>query len=173
MAEIQPKKEPADGLTDTWKTMVAFLRKSLRDFAPLNRLLANEESKDSDLVMALMTCMSDINGTPPITNYTLQQIIDSHQIKLLLDGAACNIIEEVVLHYARNEIKFTDAGVSIAVSDKAGALLRWFQLKKSEYEQKKKSFKIAKNVESIMGASDMMTHSEYYQLFNYLRNNPD
>jgi len=168
MSELKPKAGPVEGLTEEWQSMIVALRRYLRDFAPLNRLIEGEESTDADLLTALLHCIEDINGTPPMTDYTLKGLLSYHQGKLILDGAACNIVESVILHYSRNEIRFTDSGVSIALNDKSVALLRWYQLIKTEYEQKKKAFKIAANVEDITVTNNIGFHSEYLTLMNKL-----
>jgi hypothetical protein len=149
--------------------MVALLRKYMRDFAPINRIIDGEESSDSDLVFAILQCIEDINGTPPITEYTLMDLINYRQLSLLLNGSACELVRGIILHYGRNEVAYTDAGVSIKIDNKAGFFLNWYQLTKSEYEQKKVKFKIHKNVDDIMEPGPGI-HSEYYNLFDFIIN---
>jgi len=166
LSEIQPKEAPTEGWTDNWKRMTALLRKYLRDFAPLNKLVSGEESSDSDLKMALLTCIEDINGTPPFTGFSLDELLSYRQLYLLMIGAACNVVEGLVLHYARNEVKFTDSGISVAVSDKSPAFLRWYQIMRSTYEQKKSQFKIAWNNGQLASTSEIGIHSEYFNLMD-------
>ena len=168
MTEIQPKDRPNEGLTENWVRMGAALRKYLRDFAPLNRLVSGEESTDNDLYLAILNCIEDINGTPPFTSFTLDQLLTYHQGYTLLIGAACNAVEGLVLHYARNEVKFTDSGISVAVSDKSPAFMRWYQVMRSTYEQKKRAFLTAWNSDQIMGTDEIGVHSEYFNLIDFV-----
>lgn len=61
-AQIQPRD--VGSLSDTWKRMISYLRKYLRDFASINKLIEGEESKDNDLAFAILQTVEDINGTP-------------------------------------------------------------------------------------------------------------
>ena len=166
MSEIQPKDRPSEGMTENWVRVGAALRKYLRDFAPLNRLVSGEESTDNDMYLAILNCIEDINGTPPFTQFTLEQLLSYRQAYLLLIGSACNVVEGLVLHYARNEVKFTDSGISVAVSDKSPAFMQWYNLMRSTYEQKKRAFLTAWNSDQIMGTDEIGMHSEYFNLLD-------
>lgn len=92
----------------------------------------------------------------------------AHQMSLVLEGSACAAISSALLFYSRNEVSFTDAGVNVAVGDKVRALQTWYQLKKSEYEQKKLKFKISSNITDILDQQPGM-HSEYYRgVYEYI-----
>ena len=166
---IEKKYGGIEGLDPNWQSLILELRLYLRDFAPLNRLLENEESNDRDLLMALLHCVEDINGTPPVTDYPLVFLFQQHQRKLILEGAACNILESVIFHYSRNSLRFTDSGISVAVDDKADSFLRLYLNLKTEYEQKKLKFKQAANMESITVGDFVGFHSEYLTLLNLIR----
>lgn len=157
---------------DAMKAMITMVRAMIRDWAPINELIEGEESKDRDIALALFRCMEDFNGTSPMTNYTLENLLNLHLTDLILQGAACNVVQSVWFPYMRNEVKFTDAGVNISVQGKHRELMQWYQLTKNEYEQKKRSSKNALNQAELLTAGAGMSGvpSEFWYMYEYLVN---
>lgn len=149
-------------ISDEFWSMINMLRAYVRDFAPLNRLLANEESKDRDLALAVYRAVEDFSGTPPPNYYTLQTLIQHHKMDLLLRGAACKLIESVVFQYARNEISFTDAGVSVKISDKAPIFINIYGMLLNQWTAEKKETKISMNMMDIVTSYPSGVFSEFW-----------
>lgn len=152
------------------KAMVSIVRASLRDWAPINELLDGEESKDRDIVLAIFRCLEDFNGTSPITEYTLADLLSLHQFDLILQGSMCNVAQSVYFPYMRNEVQYTAAGVNINIQGKHQGFLQWYQLTKNEYEQKKRSAKNALNQAGLLSSGGGMSGvpSEFWSLYDTL-----
>lgn len=155
-------------ISENYYAMINMLRAYMRDFAPINRLIDGEESKDRDLALAIYRALEDFNGTPPPIALNLQQVIDNHLVDLLLRGAACKLMESVVLNYARNEVQFTDAGVSVKISDKFPIFMNWYGVMKPQYDQDKQQTKYSLNINQIVGTTGSGLFSEYWLINSLL-----
>ena len=155
-------------ISDNYYAMINMLRAYVRDFAPINRLLDGEESKDRDLALAVYRALEDFNGTPPPVHLNLQQVIDNHLVDLLLRGAACKLMESVVLNYARNEVQFTDAGVSVKVSDKFPIFMNWYGTIKPQWDVEKQQAKYSLNMNEIVSTEAGGLFSEYWLINSLL-----
>lgn len=157
--------------SDVMEAMIAMLRALLRDWEVIHELLDGEESKDRDLALAIFRCIEDFNGTSPLTSYSLPDLVSLRQTDLILQGSACNVVQSVYFPHLRNEVQFSDAGINVQVQGKHQGFLQWYQMVKNEYEQKKRSAKIAFNQEGLLSASVGMSGipSEFWDLYNYYR----
>jgi len=157
--------------SDAMKAMVTIVRSFLRDWEPINELLEGEESRDRDIVLGIIRCIEDFNGTSPITSYTLASLLSLHQLDLLIQGSACNVVQSVYFPYMRNEVSYSDAGMNIKVQGKQQDLLNWYRLTKNEYEQKKRSTKNALNQAELLNSAAGMSGipSEFWILYESLK----
>jgi len=155
-------------ISDEFWSMINMLRAYVRDFTPLNRLLDGEESKDRDLALAIFRAVEDFSGTPPPNYYTLQTLISHHKSDLLLRGAACKLMESVVFQYARNEIQFSDAGVSVKISDKTPIFLNIYGLLYNQWTAEKKEAKISMNMMDIVTSDAGGVFSEFWLINSVL-----
>jgi hypothetical protein len=155
-------------ISDEFYGMINMLRAYIRDFTPINRLLDGEESKDSDLALAIFRAVEDFNGTPPPNYYTLSTLINYHLSDLLLRGAACKLMESVVLHYSRNELQFTDAGVNVKISDKSPIFMAWYNTIKPQWDQEKTQVKISMNQNDIVETTAGGLFSEFWLINSLL-----
>ena len=155
-------------ISDNYYGLISMLRLYVRDLAPLNRLLDEEESKDRDLALAIFRAIEDFNGTPPPLSVSIQQIIDNHLVDLILRGAACKLMESVVLTYARNELQFTDAGVSVKISDKFPIFMNWYGAMMPNWEQQKNQVKISLNINQIVTDEAGGVFSEFWLINSLL-----
>ena len=156
-------------ISDEYWSMINMLRAFMRDFQPLNRLLAGEESSDRQLALAIFRALEDFSGTPPPNYYTLHTLIQHHHTDLLLRGAACKLLESVVFQYARNEIQFTDAGVNVKISDKTPIFLNIYGILYNQWTQEKKQAKVSMNIMDIVTTTAEGVFSEYW-LINSVMN---
>jgi len=123
---------------------VGRLRKFLRDIDELNKLLEGKESTDSQLRMAIEDALDDWNTTPPLlTPVTLE----NHPApRLLLRGAAIEVLMSAGIFYSRNRLNYSDGGITVAVFDRAQDYQAWANRFAQEYEAKKASTKKAINI---------------------------
>jgi hypothetical protein len=154
--------EGIPGMTEATKVFVQTVRMYLRDYAELNRLIAGEETNDRMIAWAVLDALSNFNGTPPITAYSIEELFERQQQHLLLRMTVEAIIESVGLLQTRNHLNYSTGGINVGVNDKTPMLMNWLQYFKSFTAQKLQASKVAFNVESILGAGQVGIHSEYW-----------
>jgi hypothetical protein len=150
------------GMTETTKVFVQTVRLYLRDYAELNRLIAGEETNDRMIAWAVLDALSNFNGTPPITTFTLEDLFERQQKHLMLRLTVEAVIESVGLLQTRNHINYSTGGLNVGINDKTPLLMNWLQYFKSFTAQKMQQVKVAFNIESILGPSNVGIHSEYW-----------
>ena len=134
------------------------IRLYLRDFPELNRLISGEETSDRMIAWAVVDALDDFNSTPPfIGSYGLKNF---PSVSLLREGAVIRILESVGLLQLRNQMNYSDGGITVSVSDKAQFLMSWINMLRGSYEQKKTRIKSSMNVELAFEGSGV--HSEYF-----------
>ncbi|WP_394851054.1 hypothetical protein [Pendulispora rubella] len=141
---------------------VQLVRTFSRDYPELNRIVSGEESSDRQIAWAVFDAVSDFNGTPPFTNLFLDDLLQRHQHHLLLRMTIESLIESVGQLQTRNHINYSNGGINVGVNDKTPLLMNWLQYFKAITEQKKMRVKVALNIESILGPSNVGVHSELW-----------
>lgn len=152
------------GMTQTMRDFVQLVRGYLRDFPELNRLVAGEESSDRQIAWSVLDAMSDFNGTPHLTAYTLEELLQRNQHALLLRMTSITLIESVALLQTRNHINYSNGGINVGVNDKTPLLMNWLQYFRSMTEQKMQRVKVALNIEGILGPSNSGVNSELWAI---------
>ena len=150
------------GMSDTFRAFVQQVRFFTRDFPELNRLVSGVESSDRQIAWAVLDAISDFNGTPHLTSLSLEDFLARGQQHLLTRMTVISLIESVGLLQTRNHINYSNGGVNVGVNDKTPMLMNWLQLFKSSTEQKKQRFKVAINIEGILGPGNSGIHSELW-----------
>lgn len=150
------------GMSDSMRSFVQTVRLYLRDFEELNRLIAGEESTDRMIAWAVLDALSNFNGTPHFTQATLDDLLALNQQHLLLRMTVEALIESVGLLQTRNHINYSDGGINVGVNDKTPLLMNWLQYYRSYTEQLKQRVKVAMNINSILGPSNVGVHSELW-----------
>jgi hypothetical protein len=136
----------------------------MRDFAELNLLIRGEESSDRMITWATMDFLSDFNGTPPFTTFSLDDMLVYNLHSLAIRGTVISLLQSLMIFYARNHLPFSDGGLSVNINDKAPIIQSMLQLLQSAYEQNKRMVKTAINVEGILDAGPSGLHSDYYAM---------
>ena len=145
------------------QTFVTHLRRYLRDFPELNRLIDGQETSDRMLAWCVIDALDDFNNTPPfIGNFSVGSF--PYQ-SLLLRGSVITVLESVGLLQMRNQLQYSDGGITVSSSDKAPMIMQWLQMLKNSYEQKKVQFKMSRNIEAALNGDGIMT--DYYFLGGY------
>lgn len=125
------------------------LRTFIRDRPELNTLIGKEETNDAGLSGAISDALDDWNNTPPFTiNYT----VDNFPFKSLLKiGAVIFVLKSVGILMSRNHLTYNDGGISIEKDEKTQLYQSWLDRFEPEWERKKTSFKLAKNLQNCWG----------------------
>jgi len=137
--------------------MIAYVRLYMRDFPELNRLTAGYENSPRMIAWAIADALDDWNTTPPFIGAASIESFPSQS--LLCRGAVINLLESVGMLQMRNQLTFSDGGITVSVNDKAPMIMQWVSMMKASYEDKKVRMKSSMNVEMAMDGTGH--HSEY------------
>ena len=156
-------------LSDTMKTFVQVVREYLRDHPELNRLIAGQETNNRLLAWSILDAVSLFNGTPHLTNYSLDELLAMNQHYLMVRLAATTVLESVGLLQTRNHINYSDGGLNVGVNDKTPLIMNWLQYFRASTMQQLQRVKVALNIGGILGPSNVGVHSEYWAInYSYL-----
>jgi len=137
--------------------VTASVRAYMRDFPELNRLITGQESSDRQIQWAIMDTLDEWNATPPfLGKATLRNM---PPISMLRDGIAAYLIESVAILQTRNEVSFSDGGLTVQIAP-ARANLQISALLRERFLQKMGKYKDSQNIEAAMDVSG--TNSELY-----------
>lgn len=119
------------------------VRDYLRDFPELNALLDGYETSDALLSLCADLAADDFSVTmPPVGQYTVETF---PSLYLLLMGTVIQVLRSAGILQARNNLNYSDGGLTVATSDKAPIYMSYAQWLMQEYEKKKRSYKISIN----------------------------
>lgn len=150
------------GVSDKFNAFIQTVRMFTRDHPQLNRLIKGEESSDRMIAWAILDFLSDFAGTPPsLGYYTLDQMLEMHYQSFALRGTTVALMQSVGILQTRNQLQFSDGGISVGVSDKAPMWMQWIRDFQNKYEQEKISRKVSLNIAQLLG-SFAGSHSEYF-----------
>lgn len=152
------------GMSQTFSDFVQMVRAYLRDTPELNRIVTGEESSDRQIAWAILDAISDFNGTPHLTNYSLEELLQFNQHALLRRMTTIALIESVGLLQTRNHINYSDGGLNVGVNDKTPLLMNWLQYFKASTDQMKQRVKVALNIQGILGPSQAGVFSELWAI---------
>lgn len=150
------------GVTPAFRAFVQSVRGFTRDFPELNRIVAGEESTDRQIAFAVMDALTDFNGTPPLTAWSLDDLLQRNLHYLLLRMTTISLLEQVVLLQMRNHINYSAGGINVGVNDKSPLLMNFISYLKAWVDQRKQQVKVAMNIESILGPANSGVMSEYW-----------
>lgn len=154
--------EGIPGMTPNTRAFVQMVRKYLRDHPELNRIVSGEESSDRQIAWAVFDAMSDFNGTPPIGNASLDDLLSRNQASLILRMTVVSLLESIAMLQLRNHINYSNGAINVGVNDKSPMILNWLQYYRGFTEQAKMRVKVALNIESILGPGNVGIHSELW-----------
>lgn len=124
------------------------LREFIRDQPELNTLIGKEETSDTGLITAIEDALDDWNNTPPFTTVTTDNFPFSSLLKI---GAVIFVLKSIGILMSRNHLTYSDGGMSIEKDEKTQLYQSWLDRFEPEWERKKASFKLAKNLEKCWG----------------------
>ena len=147
--------------------LVSMMRMYLRDYPHLNRLIEGEETSDRMIAWAILDAIQDFNTTPPfIGNIGIKSLVS---IPMLRDKVICTILESLYILQTRNQVNYSDGGISFSISDKGQALYSFIQLLQQRYDMKVAKMKASLNVEMAMTGEGVL--SEYFVINGLYFNN--
>lgn len=149
-------------MSQDFRDFVQMVRAYLRDIPELNRIVSGEESSDRQIAWAVLDALSDFNGTPHLTSYSLEELLQRNQHALLRRMTTISLIESIGLLQTRNHINYSDGGLNVGVNDKTPLLMNWLQYFRASTDQMKQRVKVALNIEGILGPSNSGVFSEYW-----------
>lgn len=139
-----PKQEKVGAI------LVRKLRAYLRDDPILNELIEGKESSDGQLRDAILDAIEDWNTTqPPLANIN---ILTHPSQRLLIRGAAIEILHSAGILQSRNRLDYNDGGIVVRDKDKAPDYQAWISHLIRDYETKKINLKKSSNISIGFGA---------------------
>lgn len=151
----------------TMEQLVSMMRLYLRDYPHLNRLIDGEETSDRMIAWAILDAVQDFNTTPPfVGSISINALVS---IPLLRDKVICTILESLYILQTRNQVNYSDGGISFSISDKGQSLYAFIQLLQQRYDMKVAKMKAALNVEMAMTGEGVL--SEYFVINGLYFNN--
>lgn len=134
--------------------LIGDFRLSIGDDDPEKNILNKKMSAYSDekIIRFLNRALSDLNGGQPRTTFTLWDFALNWDDTLIVDGAIVfAMIAEGILQL-RNQVDFSDSGLSIAMFNKTQIYQGWASFLLQSYMQGKSELKaavVAKNQPSM------------------------
>lgn len=120
------------------------LREFLRDDPTLNELIEGKESSDGQMKQAILDALEDWNTTPPILASVTVATHPSR--RLLVRSAAIEILVSMGIYFARNDLTYSDGGVTVADKNKAPMYAQYVQQLQADFERKKLDLKKSQNI---------------------------
>lgn len=134
------------------------LRRFVRDYPELNRLLRAQEHSLEDIDLALDLTVAEYNTkNPPMPDVT----IDTYpSLWLLLHGGAVHLIRSAGILQARNRLPYSSGGISVRMFDKTELYMAWAREFIADYQSTLIESKVAANIRGGWGG----VHSAYWSL---------
>lgn len=119
--------------------LIKRFRLKILDLEPMENLLKGDlEFSDERIEGFIIEALFDINEMTPRTRYTIQKF---PQTALLLDGALVQMLVAQGLLQLRNQVSYSDAGLSVNLNDKSGYYAQWLGQISAKYEEGKRRLK--------------------------------
>lgn len=150
------------GMSETFNSFIQTVRYFLRDFPQLNRIVKGEEHSNRMIAFAVLDFLSDFASTPPLIGYyTLEDICSMHMQSVALRGTVITLLQSVGMLQTRNQLNFSDGGISVGISDKSPLLMQWIRDFQTKYEQQKTQIKVSLNIGQLL-VNRSGVSSEYF-----------
>jgi hypothetical protein len=123
--------------------MISDFRVRMSDDIPEKNLLNNKlpQYTDDKIIKFFKMALSDINSGVPKTRFTIFNLYDKDESDLIIEGSMIfALIGEGILQL-RNQMDYSDSGLSISMFNKTGAYQSWAGVMISQYVSDKATFK--------------------------------
>lgn len=134
---------------DSVQVLLRQVRAFMRDQAAINALVDGEETIDDLLELFVDMAVDDWNTTPPLIGSITVQTHPAKNL-LILYSAALALWSASILQ-ARNNLQYSDGGISVQTSDKAPIYQQIASQIMQQYEAKKMRLKKSQNAEMAYG----------------------
>lgn len=168
MAIVMKRKSDLKGdYTDEEKKIITDLidlfRVTVNDDDPEKNILDKKTNHYSDqkILALIKRALSDINGTPPRTTYSLTYFVNNIDDTILIDGAVLFAMMGEGILQLRNQVDFSDSGLTIAMFNKTGQYQSWVQLLMQNYFSAKAEIKATVNAGTGMFIGIESEFSDY------------
>lgn len=133
-----------DQLT-TLQGFIDVFRTKMKDYDPKKNILIGKilHYSDNEVIMLLKAAMSDLNGGYPRTNYNLFSFQSLFDQDVLIHGAMVFALMGEGILQLRNQIDYSDSGLTIAMFNKTTLYQGWMGLLLQEYLNDKAQVKAA------------------------------
>ena len=131
-------------------SLIDLFRVTVSDDDPEKNVLNNKMSEYSDekIIRLLDRAMQDINGGFPLTHFSIYDFAINWDNTLIVDGAVVfALIGEGILQL-RNQVDYSDSGLTIALFNKSPQYQGWVGLLLQNYMQAKTEFKRAYTIQA-------------------------
>jgi hypothetical protein len=128
--------EVLEGLIDNF-------RGKMFDDDPEKNILIGKKNQytDNKIISLLNITMNDINSGWPKTNYDLFQFVNLIDNDMPVDGAIVFALMGEGVLQLRNQVDYSDSGLSISMFNKTGLYQSWAGIYLQDYMAQKKEFK--------------------------------
>ena len=138
-----------DGNDPRVKKFLGRVREWLKDFAHMNDLLPGHMASDGNLLVCLEIALDEFNKfSMPPTSFGLENF---PSYAMLVYGTTIHVLISEALLQMRNRLNYTDGGLTIADSDKAGDYMSAVQALRGMYNAQKNDLKMFLNAEQAYG----------------------
>lgn len=138
-----------DGNNPRVKKFLGRVRTWMKDFSYKNDLLVDRMSDDDNLLVCLELALDEFNKfSMPPTNYGLENF---PSYALLVYGTVIHALISEAMLQMRNRLNYTDGGITVATSDKAGDYMSAVQALRQMYHMQKNDLKTFLNAELAYG----------------------
>jgi len=131
------------------RKFVAEVRFYLRDYPELNRLLDGHQNSDRQILFAALDSLDDWNTSPPVFG-TPVGVLQHPSIHLWIRGTIVSLLESNVLLGLRNDLNYSDGGITVD-TEKTPMYLQLLNTLKIEYERRKLHLKGQINIQNAYG----------------------
>lgn len=123
--------------------MINAYRSRMADDMPEKNILNKKKTQYSDnqIIQFLRLSTNDLNGGTPRTNFTMFDLYSRGDDDLVVLGAIVFTLMSEGILQLRNQMDFSDSGLSISMFNKTGAYQGWASFLMQEYMLDKKEFK--------------------------------
>lgn len=150
---------------DDIQILLRQVRDFMRDHGALNALIQGQESGDPLLELFIDMAVDDWNTTPPFIGNVTVSRHPARSLLILYASALC--LWSASILQARNNLTYSDGGLSVNTSDKARPYQEMAAQIMQMYESKKMRHKKSQNAEMAYGGVyseyTILTFSQYQQ----------
>jgi hypothetical protein len=127
----------------TLQEIIVDFRARMADDDPQKNILNKKSQQYSDdkIIGFFKMALSDLNGGAPKTNFTIFTLYQRGDSDLIVTGAIVFALMAEGILQIRNQMDYSDSGLSIALFNKTGAYQGWASFFLQQYLNDKKEFK--------------------------------